>query len=171
MKTIDKPKAFVNIRKHPMGSFAPDAPASFAATKLHLAARCSLWKLLFFLLLSIAAWCARDSHPLNILPASFSLWLGAAPPLPLIDLAFGVYLLSACILLPTRLSSASNRAQSWSQFIYRSLFYLIYLCATALPERFVVVLAGGLALYGMEQLYFWGLALSGSNGDGRGAEE
>jgi hypothetical protein len=119
----------------------------------------------------MALWVAGDRALFNALPETFIAWLGAPPPLALIDLAFAIYLGSALILLPGRLAGGNTRAQGWSQFLYRTSFYLIYLASAALTARFVVVLAGGMFLYGMEQLYFWGIALWGDDESGRGAEE
>lgn len=161
MKRNDKSKAFAATRKLSVGSFAPSAPAPLIVAELHLLGRRGLWKLLCFLLLSMAAWGLCASQPLIALPEALVVWLGAPPPVALIDLAFGVYLVSALILLPGRMTAASRRAQGWSQLGYRVSFYLIYLLAAALAERFVVVLAAGVLLYGLEQLYLWGQALWG----------
>lgn len=171
MKLTNKSKALALTRKLSGDTFAPSTPASPVATEQHQLARHGLWQLLFFLLLSIAAWITFDKGLFNALPEAFVAWLGAPPPLALIDLAFGIYLVSALILLPGRLSSPRVTTQSWSQLLYRTSFYLIYLASAALTERFVVVLAGGLVLYGLEQLYFWGTTMWGGDESDRGVEE
>jgi hypothetical protein len=121
--------------------------------------------LLLFLLLSVAAWTVRDSGPAAALPEALVAWLGAPPPLALIDAAFAIYLVSALILLPARLGTPGSY-RPWSQLGYRATFYLIYLASTALAERFMFVLVAGIVLYGMEQLCLWGLTLWGGNGQG-----
>lgn len=171
MKRMNKSKALAISHKLSISSFAPSSPAPLVAAEDHLLARRGLWQLLGFLLLSLAAWIIGDRGLFTTLPEAFIAWLGAAPPLSLIDLAFGIYLVSALILLPGRLSAASHRSQGWSQLLYRASFYLIYLASSALPERFVGVLAGGLALYGLEQLYSLMTSLWGEDESGRGAEE
>ena len=165
MKRMHKSKALALTRKLVIGSFAPSATAPSVAAEEQLLARRGLWQLLAFLLLSMAAWSAGDLDLFYTLPEAFVAWLGTAPPLPLIDLAF------ALILMPGRLSAPRAGSQGWSQLLYRTSFYLLYLASAVLSERFAVVLAGGLFLYGMEQLYFWGIALWGGDENGRGSAE
>lgn len=170
MKRIHKSKALALTRKISIGSFAPTVPIpSVVAEQQPLARRC-LWQLLAFLLLSMAAWSAGDRGLFTALPEAFLAWLGTAPPLPLIDLAFAIYLVSALILMPGRLAAPREKSQGFSQLLYRASFYLLYLAAGALSERFALVLTGGLFLYGMEQLYFWGIALWGDE-SGHGTAE
>ncbi|HBT82337.1 MAG: hypothetical protein A2091_10595 [Desulfuromonadales bacterium GWD2_61_12] len=171
MKRMHKSKALALTRKLVIGSFAPSATAPSVAAEEQLLARRGLWQLLAFLLLSMAAWSAGDRGLFTALPEAFVAWLGTAPPLPLIDLAFAIYLASALILMPGRLSAPRAGSQGWSQLLYRTSFYLLYLASAVLSERFAVVLAGGLFLYGMEQLYFWGIALWGGDENGRGSAE
>lgn len=171
MKRTHKSKALALSHKLPVGSFVPSTPATTVASQHHLLARRGLWQLLSFLLLSIAAWITIDHGLFNAMPEAFIAWLGAPPPLALIDLAFAIYLGSALILLPGRHAGGHSSAQGWSQLLYRTCFYLIYLASADPTARFVVVLAGGVFLYGMEQLYVWGITLWGDDENGRGAEE
>jgi len=155
MKKQIRSNVIAIARKLPAVSFSPGDPeevARFSAPELCALSRRGLWHLLFFLLISIAAFAGQDFDLFAAVPEDFWTLLGSPPPPQLIHLVLGIYTFCALMLLPARLTRASL-AQSWAHLSYRTVFYLFYLSGNALAANFLVVFFAGLILYGLEQSY------------------
>ncbi|RPI70584.1 MAG: hypothetical protein EHM38_05550 [Geobacteraceae bacterium] len=155
MKKQIRPNVMAIARKFPAVSFSPgetEETTRFSATELCLLSRRGLWHLLFFLLISIAAFAGQDFDLFAAVSEDFWTLLGSPPPPQLTHLVLGIYTFCALMLLPARLTRASL-TQSWAHLSYRVVFYLFYLSANALAANFLVVFIAGLILYGLEQSY------------------
>lgn len=161
MKKQIRSNVMAIARKFPAVSYSAGAPvevAKFSATELCVLSRRGLWHLLFFLLISMAAFSGQDFDLFAAVSEEFWMLLGSPPPPHMIHLVLGIYTFCALMLLPARLTKASH-AQSWAHLIYRTVFYLFYLSANALAANFALVFVAGLILYGLEQIF---LLLHGS---------
>lgn len=157
MKKQIRPRAIAIPRKFPCGPvFSGNHMhgTQLSAVQWNAISRRALWNLLLFLLVSMAALSVQDFNLFAAVSEDFWPVLGA-PPSPLfIDLTLAIYVFAALILLPDRLTKASP-GQGWAHVVYRSIFYFFFLASNALASGFLVVLAAGLMLYGLEQAFIW----------------
>lgn len=157
MKKQIRTDEIVNVRKYPTVTFSPRGSAatpSFFAPEFCIFTRRGLWQLLFFLLISVAAFAGQDFDLFAVIPEDLWPLFGSPPPQQLIHLVLAVYTFCALMLLPARLHR-SSLAQSWAHLGYRTIFYLFYLSANALAAHFMMVFVAGLLLYVLEQFYLW----------------
>ena len=155
MKKQIRTRAVAMTRKFPAAPFFSAGHAEgakYSAAELCVLSRRSLWNLLLFLLISMAAFSAQDFNLFAAVSEEFWPILGAPPPPQFIQFALIISIFCALTLLPDRLNKASL-AQGWVQVGYRTTFYLFYLTANALAANFMMVFAAGLLLYGLEQSY------------------
>lgn len=157
MKKQIKPRAIAIAQKYPTRPYTPGRQIETnrrSTTDRYTISRRGLWNLLLFLLVSVAAFSVQDFNLFAAVPEKFWSLLGAPPPPQLLNLGLGIYLFAALVLLPERMNKAIP-AQGWAQIGYRISFYLLYLASNALAANFLLILAAGLLLYGLEQAYLW----------------
>ena len=120
---------------------------------LYALSRRSLWELVLFLLISIAAFSFRQFDLFAASSEPLRQILGCPPPALLINIALAVYLFSAVITLLVRIANQARPQQKWAQLGYRAVFYLFYSFSGTLSSYFIAVFSIGLLLYALEQLH------------------
>lgn len=123
--------------------------------EFHCLQRRRLLEVLFFVLISIAAYSCREFNLFAFSSEPVRQVLGYPPPAYLISIALSVYIFSVVIFILTQLGNAVEPTPKWLHLGYRSLFYVFYLCSGTLAPHFTAVLLGGLFLYGLELVHLW----------------
>lgn len=128
------------------------------------------WNFSLFLLISGAAFFARDFNLFAVIPENARQLLGSPPPPDLISIALAIYTLSAIILLLSSLANNSQPPTNWNHLGYRAAFYLFYLVSSSLADHFLAVFYVGLLLYGLENLCIWIYTTRASEGNQKAME-
>lgn len=123
------------------------------------------WNFSLFLVVSGAAFFARDFNLFAVIPENARQLLGNPPPPELISIALGIYALSAIILLLSSLANNSQPPSNWTHLGYRAAFYFFYLVSNSLADHFLAVFYVGLLLYGLENLCIWIYTTRSSEGN------
>ena len=122
---------------------------------LYALSRRSLWELTLFLLISILAFRFQAFDLFAAVSEPVRQILGTPPPAMLINVALATYLLSAVIMVLTRMANGGRPVQKWAHLGYRTVFYLFYCFSGTLSTHFVAVFAIGILLYALEQMGIW----------------
>ncbi len=122
---------------------------------LHDLSRKGLWGLLFFLLVSVAAFLGQDFNLYQTFPEPVLQILGCPPPAILIHLALIGYSFTVVVPVLIRMATGEKPVVGWHHLLCRSVFYLFYLVSTTLPENFMAVICIGALLYAVEQVGIW----------------
>ena len=123
------------------------------------------WNFSLFLLISGAAFFARDFNLFAVIPENARQLLGSPPPPDLITIALAIYALSAIILLLSSLANNSRPPANWTHLGYRGAFYFFYLVSNSLADNFLAVFYVGVILYGLENLCIWLYTTRASDGN------
>ena len=121
------------------------------AEALRSLSRCGLSDLQRFILLSAAAFLARDFNLYRELPENVLQILGCAPPPHLVLIALAGYVFTVVTPLLIHLLNGDRPAANRWHLLYRSAFYLFFLCSQSLDRYFMLVLGTGMTLYLLEQ--------------------
>ena len=125
-------------------------PAS-AGAELMTMFRCGLSDLQRFILISAAVFMVRDFNLYEAFPEEVLQILGCAPPPQLVLIALAGYVFTVVTPLLIHLCQGDKPAVSHWHLLYRSIFYLFFLCSQTLDVYFMLVLGIGLLLYLLEQ--------------------
>lgn len=106
--------------------------------------------LLVFLLLSAAALWGMEFQ--TSVPHEVRSFLGAAPPVLLINIALVVYFSCALIQILPRTLESHFRYKGWSHIAYLSGFYFFYFFAQALVSNLPALFAIGIILLTFEMI-------------------
>jgi hypothetical protein len=104
-----------------------------------------------FILISAAFFMARDFDLYQAFPEQVLQILGCAPPPHLVLIALAGYAFTVLMPLLIHLLSGEAPAPSRWHLLYRSSFYLFFLCSQSLTSYFMLVLCLGLLLYLLEE--------------------
>jgi len=121
------------------------------ADELHSISRRGWSDLQRFILLSAAAFLVRDFNLYQAFPEDVLQILGCAPPPQLVLIALAGYVFTVITPLLIHLSQGDKPVVNRWHLVYRSIFYLFFLCSQSLDSYFMLVLGTGLALYLLEQ--------------------
>lgn len=119
--------------------------------ELRALSRRSLWSLRLFLLISSAAFFARDFDLFAALPESILQILGCPPSPLLAHLALAGYVFTVLTPLVIHLLTGEQPMAQWRHLGYRAAFYGFYLFSNTLSANFLLVFAVGITLYLLEQ--------------------
>ena len=112
-----------------------------------------IWVVAAFLAVSIAA--SRGFDLLPELSAGTRQWLGAAPPVRLIQLALVVYAFSASVLILARMAKGEAPGRSFTHVLYLTAFFGFFHFAGALAANFWAVLVAGATVLGLAAYHGW----------------
>jgi hypothetical protein len=104
-----------------------------------------------FILISAAFFMVRDFNLYQAFPEEVLQILGCAPPPQLVLIALAGYVFTVVTPLLIHLSTGERPTASRWHLLYRSIFYLFFLCSQTLDGYFMLVLGTGLLLYLLEQ--------------------
>ncbi len=104
-----------------------------------------------FILLSAACFMIRDFNLYQAFPEEILQILGCAPPPQLVLVALAGYVFTVVTPLLIHLCQGEKPVVSHWHLLYRSSFYLFFLCSQTLGSYFMLVLGTGLLLYLLEQ--------------------
>jgi hypothetical protein len=104
-----------------------------------------------FILISSAAFMIRDFDLYQALPENVLQILGCAPPPHLVLIALAGYVFTVVVPLLIHMINGDKPATNHWHLLYRSSFYLFFLCSQSLNSYFMLVLGLGLFLYFLEQ--------------------
>jgi hypothetical protein len=104
-----------------------------------------------FILVSAAVFMVRDFNLYEAFPEEVLQILGCAPPPQLVLIALAGYVFTVVTPLLIHLCQGDKPAVSHWHLLYRSIFYLFFLCSQTLDAYFMLVLGIGLLLYLLEQ--------------------
>ena len=122
-----------------------------------------------FILISAACFMIRDFNLYQAFPEEVLQILGCAPPPQLVLIALAGYVFTVITPLFVHLCRGDKPVANRWHLVYRSLFYLFFLCSQSLDSYFMLVLGIGLTLYLLEQTII-GTAISRLNhGNGQPA--
>ena len=130
----------------------PDSRTTPAEELRHLSRR-GLSDLQRFILLSAAFFLVRDFNLYEAFPEEVLQILGCAPPPQLVLIALAGYVFTVVTPLLIHLCQGDTPAVSHWHLLYRSIFYLFFLCSQTLDAYFMLVLGIGLLLYLLEQTW------------------
>ena len=119
--------------------------------ELHSISRRGWSDLQRFILLSSAAFLSRDFDLYQELPENVLQILGCAPPPHLVLIALAGYVFTVVTPLLIHLLNGDRPAVNRWHLVYRSIFYLFFLCSQSLDRYFMLVLGTGMTLYLLEQ--------------------
>lgn len=125
------------------------------AAEVNTLSRRSLWGLLLFILISIAALPLREVNLLEVVSENVRAMLGPPAPATLVTVALAIYCFSATSILLNRLANDEVPTLTWAHLGYRTVFYLFYAVSGALASHFLAVFFIGIILYGIEQVHVW----------------
>jgi len=134
-------------------SAAVDQAALDNIRKLEIKSNSGLWALALFTAISIAA--LRGFTFLSFLSPLVEPYLGAAPPVNLINWALSIYGFSAIILILTRMAQNTRPRGAFTHVGYLCAFYLFYFLADALEDNFWAVFAAGMTILGLHSYHLW----------------
>ena len=117
-----------------------------------------------FILVSAAAFMVRDFNLYLAFPEDVLQILGCAPPPHLVLIALAGYVFTVLTPLFVHLCRGDKPVANRWHLLYRSSFYLFFLCSQSLDSYFMLVLGTGLTLYLLEQSAI-GSAISRLNHD------
>lgn len=100
-----------------------------------------------FLVVSIAASRGFDLFP--DLSAGARQWLGAAPPVRMIQLALIIYAFSASVLILSRMARGEPPGKDFIHVLYLTAFYGFFHYAEAIRDNFWAVLVAGGTILGL----------------------
>lgn len=123
--------------------------------RLHALARKSLWRLLLFVTVSLAAIPLREFDLLGSVSDGTAAFLGAPPPTVLIHLVLGISSVCAVILIPFRIGEDLRRGHSWTQFWVTVSFYPLYAMGNVLALYYPLVFSAGVLILVTEYLAVW----------------
>ena len=106
-----------------------------------------------FLAISIAA--SRGFDLLPSLSADVRHWLGAAPPVRMIQLALVGYAFSASVLILSRVAKGDPPGRSYVHLFYLAAFFGFFHFAESLKENFWAVLVAGVTILGLAAYQGW----------------
>ena len=106
-----------------------------------------------FLVVSIAASRGFDLFP--DLSAGVRQWLGAAPPVRMIQLALVIYAFSASVLILSRMARGEPHGRNYTHVLYLTAFYGFFHYAQALRDNFWAVLVAGGTVLGLAVFQSW----------------
>ena len=122
-----------------------------------------------FILISAACFMIRDFDLYQAFPEEVLQILGCAPPPQLVLIALAGYVFTVITPLFIHLCRGDKPVANRWHLLYRSIFYLFFLCSQSLDSYFMLVLGTGLILYLLEQTVI-GTAISRLNhGNGQPA--
>lgn len=130
----------------------PDSRTTPAEELRHLSRR-GLSDLQRFILLSAAFFLVRDFNLYEAFPEEVLQILGCAPPPQLVLIALAGYVFTVITPLLIHLCQGDKPSVSSWHLLYRSIFYLFFLCSQTLDAYFMLVLGIGLLLYLLEQTW------------------
>ena len=120
---------------------------------LHARANRGIWMVAAFLVVSIAASRGFDLFP--DLSAGARQWLGAAPPVRMIQLALVIYAFSASVLILSRMARGEPNGRNYTHVLYLTAFYGFFHYAQALRDNFWAVLVAGGTVLGLAAFQSW----------------
>jgi len=139
------------------------------ATELRGTFRRGLSDLQRFILISAAVFMVRDFNLYQAFPEDVLQILGCAPPPHLVLIALAGYVFTVITPLFVHQCCGDKPVANRWHLLYRSIFYLFFLCSQSLDSYFLLVLGTGLTLYLLEQTVI-GTAISRLNhGNGQPA--
>lgn len=112
-----------------------------------------IWLVALFLAISIAA--TRGFDLLPDLSQGVRQWLGAAPPVRMIQLALVIYAFSASVLILSRMAREEPPGRDYTHVLYLTAFYGFFHYARALSDNFWAVLVAGGTILGLAALQSW----------------
>ena len=115
----------------------------------------SLWELICFLMICIAAYAGREFNLFEVASEPIRQILGCPPPAYLINIALAVYCFSAAVLTLTAMAGQRRPEARWNHLGYRSAFFIFYCFSGVISAHFLPVLLVGLFLYGLDQCHIW----------------
>ena len=122
-----------------------------------------------FILVSAAAFMVRDFDLYQAFPEAVLQVLGCAPPPQLVLVALAGYVFTVITPLFVHLCRGDRPTGNRWHLLYRSIFYVFFLCSQSLDSYFMLALGTGLGLYLLEQTLL-GMAISRLNhGNGQPA--
>ena len=129
----------------------PSSRRTTPAEELRHLSRRGLSDLQRFILLSAAFFLVRDFNLYEAFPEEVLQILGCAPPPQLVLIALAGYVFTVVTPLLIHLCQGDKPSVSSWHLLYRSIFYLFFLCSQTLDVYFMLVLGIGLLLYLLEQ--------------------
>lgn len=121
--------------------------------KLERASGNSLWAMVLFLLVSLAAFDGFSFFP-KLSDSSRKL-LGAPPPTEMISLALVVYSFSGIVRTLARMSRNIKPYMGLMHVAFFTAFYTFYHLSEVLPDNFWAVFFAGISVMGLENYYLW----------------
>lgn len=104
-----------------------------------------------FILISAAFFMIRDFDLYQAFPEDVLQILGCAPPPQLVLIALAGYVFTVITPLLIHTINGDKPAANRWHLLYRSSFYLFFLCSHSLDSYFMLVLGTGLILYLFEE--------------------
>ncbi len=109
--------------------------------------------LLAFLLISMLACTGQSLSFFSLVPEGLRPFLGDPPPARLISMTLAVYFLSMLVINVHGIVCGGQPRSLWFHVLCRSIFYLLYFVAGALPTNLLAVLLVGSILLLLEFLW------------------
>lgn len=109
--------------------------------------------LLMFLMISILACSGQSLNFFALIPEGLRPFLGDPPPVRLISLTLAIYFLSMVVINVHGMVCGGQPRSIWFHVVCRSVFYLLYFTAGALPANLPAVLVAGSILLLLEFLW------------------
>jgi hypothetical protein len=121
--------------------------------KLERASGNGLWSMVYFLLISFAAFNGFSFLP--ELSTEVRNLLGTPPPAEMISLALVVYAFSGIVRTLARMSRNIKPYLGLMHAAFFTAFYLFYHLSGALQDNFWAVFFAGISVMGLENYYLW----------------
>ncbi|WP_305042646.1 hypothetical protein [Geoalkalibacter sp.] len=112
----------------------------------------TLWAVLFFVVVTLIAVSLQHVSFSAAIPEALRLHLGDPPPPHLISLLLSAYFVSSVAVSCHGIIHGTKPERGWLHLALRSVFYLLYFSAGALPENLVAVFLAGLILSVLDHL-------------------
>lgn len=106
-----------------------------------------------FLLVSIVA--SRGFDLLPGLSDETRQWLGAAPPVRMIQLALVIYAFSASVLILSRMAKGEPPVRDFTHVLYLTAFYGFFHYAQSIKDNFWAILVAGGTVLGLAAFHGW----------------
>lgn len=112
----------------------------------------TLWTFLFFVVVTMAAVSLQHFSFTATVPETLRLHLGDPPPPQLISLLLSGYFVSSVAVSCHGIIHGTRPDKGWIHLALRSVFYLLYFSAEALPENLLAVFIAGVVLSVLDHL-------------------
>ncbi len=112
----------------------------------------TLWMFLFFMVVTLVAVSLQNFSFTAALPETLRSHLGDPPPPQLISVLLSAYFVSSVAVSCHGIIYGTKPDRAWIHLALRSVFYLLYFSAEALPENLLAVFVAGVILSVLDHL-------------------